>query len=82
MDDRNDKFSYRRKVEEEEIFAEIMQLMKGEKEPLTFQNKGALPAKLKNLIALGAAIAYQREPEVITTCVQNCLEKPEQKVKI
>lgn len=74
MDDRNGKFSYRRKVEEEEIFAEIMQLMKGEKEPFAFQNKSALPAKLKNLVALGSAIASQRKPKVIRACVKNCLK--------
>jgi alkylhydroperoxidase/carboxymuconolactone decarboxylase family protein YurZ len=60
--------------EQEEIFSEIMELINGKRNPASVHDKGALSAKLKNLVALGAAIASQQEPEVINDCVENCLK--------
>ncbi len=60
--------------EEEEILSEITKLMNGKKDPAFVQGKGVLSAKLKNLVALGAAIASQQESEVINDCVENCLK--------
>ena len=59
---------------QEEIMSEIIKLMNGEKDAVSVLGRGALSVKLKNLIALGAAIASQREPEVISVCVKNCLK--------
>jgi thioredoxin 1 len=60
--------------QEEEILSEITELMNGKKDPASVQDKGILSAKLKNLVALGVAIASQQEPEVINVCVENCLK--------
>ena len=54
---KNSDFDHRRKSQEQEISSEIMKLVKGEKDPASFPDEGALPLKLKHLVALGAAIA-------------------------
>ena len=69
----NHNFDNHQKLQEE-IFSEIIKLMNGEKDAASVLDRGALSAKLKNLIALGAAIASQQKPEVISVCVKNCLE--------
>jgi len=62
------------KQKAEEIYSEIRELQEGIKSPDAFAKEGTLSPRLKKLIALGSAIASQREHDVVASCVTDCLE--------
>lgn len=74
MADERNNSKDRKKQNEEEIFFEIIQIIKGEKDITFLQDKGALPAKIKNLITLGVTITQQKEQQVIEAYVINSLD--------
>lgn len=57
----------------DEIYLEIQKLMEGKKDLEALSRNGALPPRLKGLIALASAIATQQK---VTTasCVAECLK--------
>lgn len=74
MADERNNSKDRKKQNEEEIFFEIIQIIKGEKDITFLQDKGTLPAKIKNLITLGVTITQQKEQQVIEAYVINSLD--------
>ena len=62
------------KQKAEEICSEMRELNDGLKSSDEFAKEGMLALRLKNLIALGAAIAGQRDHEFVGSCVVECLK--------
>ena len=62
------------KQKAEEISSEIRELYDGIKSPNEFAEAGTLAPRLKKLIALGAAIASQRDHEFVGSRVVECLK--------
>ena len=62
------------KQKAEEICSEIRELQEGIKSPDAFAKEGTLSPRLRKFIALGSAIASQRERDVVASCVTDCLE--------
>jgi len=59
--------------EEDEVFGEIRRMLDGDVDAAGHDAPQALSAESRNLIALAAAIAHQREAKVIEVCVQQSL---------
>ena len=60
--------------EREEICEKIREGLDGTKDVGALRSKGALLPKLEKLVALGSLLAGQRERDVITSCVIECLK--------
>jgi len=59
--------------EEDEILGGIQKMVNGDADAAGLDTPQALSADSRNLIALAAAIAHQREAKVIESCVQRSL---------
>jgi alkylhydroperoxidase/carboxymuconolactone decarboxylase family protein YurZ len=65
-DDLNQKYT--------EIYAEIREIIDGTRSIGEIKGTGALSLKLRELIALGSAIATQRGRATVVSCVHDCLK--------
>jgi len=57
-----------------EIYAEIREIIDGTRSVDELKGKGALSPKLRELIALGSAIATKRGRDTVVSCVDDCLK--------
>lgn len=57
-----------------EIYAEIREIIDGTKSVDELKGTGALSPKLRELIALGSAIATKRGRDTVVSCVTDCLK--------
>jgi len=57
-----------------EIYAEIREIIDGTKSIDELKGTGALSPKLRELIALGSAIATKRGRDTVVSCVADCLK--------
>lgn len=57
-----------------EIYAEIREIIDGTRSVNEFKGKSALSPKLRELIALGSAIATKRGRDTVVSCVADCLK--------
>ena len=73
MIDNYDNVPKNSKENAEEIYKEIINLLRPENANAFLSQKNVLPERLKNLIALGAILANQQNQSV-ATCVENCLK--------
>jgi len=72
MINNHDKAPDHSREETEAIYNEIIKMLSMEDSSKTFSEKGVLSARLKNLIALGSALAGQRSQDV-ASCVKESL---------
>ena len=56
----------------DEISKEILKMLDGSPQDVKKYDKEALPSKLRNLISLAAALAFQRSQERVSSCVIDC----------
>ena len=57
-----------------EIYAEIREIIDGTRSVDELKGTGALSPKLRELIALGSAIATKRGHDTVVSCVAGCLK--------
>jgi len=81
MIDNYDNIPENSKENVEEIYNEIIRMIQSESTDTFLRQKNVLPEKLRNLIALGAALASQQS-QSIATCVEDCLKTGATKANI
>jgi len=57
-----------------EIYAEIREIIDGTRSIGEIKGAGALSPKVRELIAIGSAIATQRGRDTVVSCVHDCLK--------
>ena len=57
-----------------DIYAEIHEIINGTRSIDELKSTGALSPKLKELVALGSAIATKRGRDTVVSCVADCLK--------
>ena len=57
-----------------EIYAEIHEIINGTRSVDELKGTGALSPKLRELVALGSAIANKRGRDTVVSCVADCLK--------
>jgi alkylhydroperoxidase/carboxymuconolactone decarboxylase family protein YurZ len=62
-----------RKWKAEEIYKEILDLIKGRKNSRAIHRKHALSTGQEKLIALSSVLATEQGPEIVASCVHECL---------
>lgn len=73
MIDNYDNVPENSKENAEEIYNEIIMMLRSENTDVFLGQKNVLPERLRNLIALGSVLANQQSQDV-ATCVKDCLK--------
>jgi len=81
MIDNYDNVPENSKENAEEIYNEIIRMIRSENTDEFLGQKNVLPERLRNLIALGSVLANQQSQDV-ATCVEDCLKAEATKANI
>ena len=81
MIDNYDNVPDESKEKVEEIYDEIIRMLRSENNNAFLGKKNVLPERLRNLIALGSALANQQSQSV-ASCVEDCLKTGATKANI